>query len=63
LITNFRIPTSIPVLNRNKKRAFSRAFLAWCAGQDSNLGRLMPADLQSAPFDRFGTYARDHIIP
>ncbi len=25
------------------------------AGLDSNQRRLMPADLQSAPFDRFGT--------
>ena len=27
----------------------------WWAGRDSNPRRRMPADLQSAPFDRFGT--------
>jgi len=29
---------------------------SWWVGKDSNLGRRMPADLQSAPFDRFGTH-------
>lgn len=28
----------------------------WWAGRDSNPRRRKPADLQSAPFDRFGTY-------
>jgi hypothetical protein len=49
----------IPYFPSSQKRPF-QGVPAWCVGQDSNLGRLMPADLQSAPFDRFGTYARDH---
>lgn len=28
----------------------------WWVGKDSNLGRREPKDLQSFPFDRFGTY-------
>ncbi len=33
-------------------------FIHLCAGRDSNPRRRMPADLQSAPFDRFGTCAK-----
>ena len=31
----------------------------WWAGKDSNLRRQKPADLQSAPFGRLGTYPRN----
>ena len=34
--------------------SYSRNLCVW-GGQDSNLRRHLPTDLQSAPFDRFGT--------
>ena len=38
-----------------QQKIMSIDMIFWWAGKDSNLGRRMPADLQSAPFDRFGT--------
>lgn len=32
--------------------------MKWWAGKDSNLRRQKPPDLQSGPFDRFGTDPR-----
>ncbi len=47
-----RKPADLSRLWRDRQSA---KILIWWAGQDSNLRRRKPADLQSAPVDRFGT--------
>ncbi len=44
------------VYSKIKTHAVEAYVFIWWVGKGSNLRRLMPADLQSAPFDRFGTH-------